>query len=370
MKSRKHRKAVEEEFRYEIQNRQIAPLVVETNNSIIAVIGENMSNVPGVSAKMFKALGKNGINVNAIAQGSSELNITAVIDRHNEAKALNALHEIFFETDVHSINVFLVGPTGLIGKTLLKQISNQFEYLKKEKSIQINVTGIINSKKMLIDSNGIDLENWQSLLDESGEKSDLENYTNKIIDLNFANAVFVDCSASKHVVEFYEKLLKKSISIVTPNKIANTLSQEKYVRLRELAKKSNARFMYETNVGAGLPVIGVLQSLMNSGDKILKIEAVLSGTLSFIFNTYKGDLKFSDVVLDAKEKGYTEPDPRDDLSGLDVARKALILSRDSGAQMELTDIIVENLVPENLREVDVKTFLERLPEVDAQYESN
>jgi aspartokinase/homoserine dehydrogenase 1 len=360
---------VEEEFRYEIQNRQIAPLVVETNNSIIAVIGENMSNVPGVSAKMFKALGKNGINVNAIAQGSSELNITAVIDRHNEAKALNALHEIFFETDVHSINVFLVGPTGLIGKTLLKQISNQFEYLKKEKSIQINVTGIINSKKMLIDSNGIDLENWQSLLDESGEKSDLENYTNKIIDLNFANAVFVDCSASKHVVEFYEKLLKKSISIVTPNKIANTLSQEKYVRLRELAKKSNARFMYETNVGAGLPVIGVLQSLMNSGDKILKIEAVLSGTLSFIFNTYKGDLKFSDVVLDAKEKGYTEPDPRDDLSGLDVARKALILSRDSGAQMELTDIIVENLVPENLREVDVKTFLERLPEVDAAYES-
>jgi aspartokinase/homoserine dehydrogenase 1 len=307
--------------------------------------------------------------VNAIAQGSSELNITAVIDRHNEAKALNALHEIFFETDVHSINIFLVGPTGLIGKTLLKQISTQFEYLKKEKSIQINVTGIINSKKMLIDSNGIDLENWDTLLETAGEKSDLENYTNKIIDLNFANAVFVDCSASKHVVEFYEKLLKKSISIVTPNKIANTLSQEKYVRLRELAKKSNARFMYETNVGAGLPVIGVLQSLMNSGDKILKIEAVLSGTLSFIFNTYKGDLKFSDVVMDAKEKGYTEPDPRDDLSGLDVARKALILSRDSGAQMELTDIVVENLVPENLREVDVKTFLERLPEVDASYES-
>ncbi len=365
---KKAQKSVEEEFRYEIQNRQISPLVVETNNSIIAVIGENMSKVPGVSAKMFKALGKNGINVNAIAQGSSELNITAVIDRHNEAKALNALHEIFFETDVHSINIFLVGPTGLIGKTLIKQIAHQFEYLKKEKSIQINVTGIINSKKMLLDSNGIDLENWQAILEEKGEKSDLESYTNKIIDLNFANAVFVDCSASKNVVEFYEKLLKKSISIVTPNKIANTLSQDKYIRLRELAKKSNARFMYETNVGAGLPVIGVLQSLMNSGDKILKIEAVLSGTLSFIFNTYKGDLKFSDVVLDAKAKGYTEPDPRDDLSGLDVARKALILSRDSGAKMELTDIKVENLVPENLRDLDVKTFLERLPEVNEQYE--
>lgn len=365
---KKAQKCVEEEFRFEIQNRQIAPLVVETNNSIIAVIGENMSKVPGVSAKIFKALGKNGINVNAIAQGSSELNITVVIDRHNEAKALNALHEIFFESDVHSINIFLVGPTGLIGKTLLNQIQHQYEYLKKEKSIQINVTGIINSNKMLIDSNGIDVENWQSLLDEKGETSDLENYTNKIIDLNFANAVFVDCSASKIVVEFYEKLLKKSISIVTPNKIANTLSQEKYVRLRQLAKKSNARFMYETNVGAGLPIIGVMQSLLNSGDKILKIEAVLSGTLSFIFNSYKGDVKFSDVVLDAKEKGFTEPDPRDDLSGLDVARKALILSRDSGAQMELDEIKVENLVPENLRDVDVKTFIERLPEVNAQYE--
>ncbi|HUM51207.1 MAG TPA: aspartate kinase, partial [Chitinophagales bacterium] len=270
---KKAQKAVEEEFRFEIQNRQIAPLVIETNNSIIAVIGENMSNVPGVSAKMFKALGNNGINVKAIAQGSSELNITAVIDRHNEAKALNALHEIFFENDVHSINVFLVGPTGLIGKTLLNQIQNQFDYLKKEKSIQINVTGIINSKKMLIDSNGIDVANWQTVLDEKGDESNLVSFTNKMIDLNFANAVFVDCSASKHVVEFYERILKKSVNIVTPNKIANTLSQDKYILLRELAKKSNAHFMYETNVGAGLPIIGVLQSLMNSGDKILKIEA-------------------------------------------------------------------------------------------------
>ncbi|MFN8268516.1 MAG: bifunctional aspartate kinase/homoserine dehydrogenase I [Chitinophagales bacterium] len=365
---KKAQKSVEEEFRYEIQNRQIAPLVVETSNSIIAVIGENMTNVPGVSAKMFKALGNNGINVKAIAQGSSELNITAVIDRHNEAKALNALHEIFFETDVHSVNIFLVGPTGLIGKTLLKQIHEQFDYLMKEKSIQINVTGIINSKKMLIDSNGINLKKWNTQLEEKGETSSIESFTNKIIDLNFANSVFVDCSASKHVVEYYEKLLKKSVSIVTPNKIANTLSQEKYVRLRELAKKSNARFMYETNVGAGLPIIGVLQSLLTSGDKILKIEAVLSGTLSFIFNTFKDNLKFSEVVLDAKAKGFTEPDPRDDLSGLDVARKALILSRDCGAKMELSDIAVENLVPENLRDVDVKTFLTKLPDVDASYE--
>ena len=366
---KKAQKSVEEEFRYEIQNRQILPLVIETNNSIIAVIGENMTNSPGVSAKMFKALGKNGINVKAIAQGSSELNITAVIEQVNEAKALNALHEIFFENDVHSVNVFLVGPTGLIGKTLLKQIKNQFDFLQNEKSMQINVTGITNSKKMLIDSNGIDLSDWENELNENGTEANLEAFTRKMVEMNFANTVFVDCSASKHVVEFYEKLLKKSISIVTPNKIANTLSQDKYNQLRKLAKQSNARFMYETNVGAGLPVIGVLQSLLNSGDKILKIEAVLSGTLSYIFNTYKGDLKFSDVVLDAKEKGFTEPDPRDDLSGLDVARKALILSRDSGGIMELSDIAVENLVPDSLRDIDVKTFLQKLPELDAMYES-
>ncbi|HQO88806.1 MAG TPA: bifunctional aspartate kinase/homoserine dehydrogenase I [Chitinophagales bacterium] len=366
---KKAQKSVEEEFRYEIQNRQILPLVIETNNSIIAVIGENMTNSPGVSAKMFKALGKNGINVKAIAQGSSELNITAVIEQVNEAKALNALHEIFFENDVHSVNVFLVGPTGLIGKTLLKQIKNQFDFLQNEKSMQINVTGITNSKKMLIDSNGIDLSDWENELNENGTEANLEAFTRKMVEMNFANTVFVDCSASKHVVEFYEKLLKKSISIVTPNKIANTLSQDKYNQLRKLAKQSNARFMYETNVGAGLPVIGVLQSLLNSGDKILKIEAVLSGTLSYIFNTYKGDLKFSDVVLDAKEKGFTEPDPRDDLSGLDVARKALILSRDSGGIMELSDIAVENLVPASMRDIDVKTFLQKLPELDAMYES-
>ncbi len=222
---KKAQKSVEEEFRYEIQNRQILPLVIETNNSIIAVIGENMTNSPGVSAKMFKALGKNGINVKAIAQGSSELNITAVIEQVNEAKALNALHEIFFENDVHSVNVFLVGPTGLIGKTLLKQIKNQFDFLQNEKSMQINVTGITNSKKMLIDSNGIDLSDWENELNENGTEANLEAFTRKMVEMNFANTVFVDCSASKHVVEFYEKLLKKSISIVTPNKIANTLSQ-------------------------------------------------------------------------------------------------------------------------------------------------
>lgn len=361
-------KAVQEEFRYEIQNRHILPLVIETEQSIIAVIGENMSNVPGISGKMFQALGKNGINVKAIAQGSSELNITAVIDKFNEAKALNALHEIFFQQDKNSVNLFVVGPTGLIGSTLLNQINKQKASLYKENDIEINVIGISNSKKMYINSNGINLDNFATTLEDEGEVANLNKFCKRILDLNFANSILVDCSASKSVVEYYERLLKKSVSVVTPNKIANTLSYDKYVNLHAVAKQSNAKFMYETNVGAGLPIINTLHALLQSGDKILKIEAVLSGTLSYIFNSFKGDIQFSEIVAQAKENGFTEPDPRDDLSGLDVARKALILSRECGVKMELEEIKVENLVPENLRKVDVKTFMSKLSSVDKDYD--
>jgi aspartokinase/homoserine dehydrogenase 1 len=361
--------AVEQEFRYEMQNKYLQPIVTESDKSVIAVVGENMMNVPGVAARLFKALGKNGINVAAIAQGSSELNITVVIERKDEAKALNALHEIFFSTDLHSVNVFLVGPTGLIGSTLLEQILHQKDSLKSHMEMEINVTGMINSRRSIIDRNSIDISKWQDVLDTGAEKPSLSRFVEDIIQLNFANSVFVDCSASKEVTTFYEKLLNKSISIVTPNKIANTLSLDKYNELREIAKKKNAKFLYETNVGAGLPVINTLTNLLNSGDQILKIEAVLSGTLSYIFNNFKGDAKFSDIVMKAKAEGYTEPDPRDDLSGLDVARKALILSREIGVKMELNDIVVENLVPENLRELSVKEFMERITEVNSNYES-
>ncbi|MCO5249413.1 MAG: bifunctional aspartate kinase/homoserine dehydrogenase I [Chitinophagales bacterium] len=360
--------AVEQEFRYEFQNKLLHPLVVESDQAAIAVVGEKMMSSPGVAARLFKALGKNGINVKAIAQGSSELNITAVIDKKDEAKALNALHEIFFVDDLNSINVFLVGPTGLIGRTLLQQIKKQKEFLKSQMRMNINVVGIINSRKSLISSSGIDLENWKEILEKKGQKSSLSNFSNEIINLNYANSVLVDCSASKEVANFYEKFLEKNISVVTPNKIANTLSLEKYNHLRKTARQNNAKFLYEANVGAGLPIINTLHNLLNSGDRVIKIEAVLSGTLSYIFNSFKGESKFSGIVLKAKEEGYTEPDPRDDLSGLDVARKALILSREIGSQLELSDIQVKNLVPENLRNVSLQEFISRIHELDALYE--
>lgn len=362
-------KAVNEEFRSEIDGGFINPIIVEKEQSVIAVVGENMMNVPGVSAKVFKALGKNGINVKAIAQGSSELNITVIIDKINEAKALNSLHEIFFESDYKSINVFLVGPSGLIGKTLLKQIKNQKNYLSNEKHIEINITGVINTQKMLLESNGLDMDNIENIMQEKGIPSNIDEFIAQMKALNFANSVFIDCSASKDICNHYEEILKKSISVITPNKIANTLSTQKYKTLREAAVRSNAKFLYETNVGAGLPVINTLANLLDSGDKIIKIEAVLSGTLSYIFNNYKGSNKFSEVVLEAKDKGFTEPDPRDDLSGLDVARKALILSREIGVEMELEEIHVQNLVPEPLQHVPVAEFLSQLSSLDAAYET-
>ncbi len=358
---------VQKTFPMEIQALYIQPLIIESNKSIIAVIGENMSKVPGIAARVFKALGNNGINVSAIAQGSSELNISVVINKEHEAKALNALHEIFFENDDVTLNLFIVGYTGLIGKTLLQQIKNQREHLKINKNIEINVIGLTNSSKMLINSNGINLNHFKEEIDLNGFSANLYHFIDQMISLDFANTILVDCSASGKVVESYKNILEKSISIVTPNKIANTLSFENYSELHKAAKKHNAYFMYETNVGAGLPVINTLRSLLNSGDEILKIEAVLSGSLSFIFNNFKGDKQFSEVVLEARERGYTEPDPRDDLSGLDVARKALILSREIGLRMELSDIQVESLVPETLRACDKDTYLKKLPEFDGDF---
>jgi bifunctional aspartokinase / homoserine dehydrogenase 1 len=365
--SKKAKQAIEKEFYLELNAGMIDEITVEENLSIIAVVGENMRKAVGVSGKLFRALGKNGINVVAIAQGSSELNISVVIPKHDEVKALNVVHDAFFLSGTKTLNLFLVG-TGLIGGTLLKQILAQSSFLIENHAIDVKVAGIANSKNMLFNEDGISLECWEESLNASNS-SDLDKFIKQMINFNLSNSVFVDCTASDLVIKNYETILKNSISVVTPNKKANSNTWDEYTKLKYLAKKHNIKFLYETNVGAGLPVIRTLQDLFYSGDHIIKIEAVLSGTLSYIFNTFKADTKFSTIVKSAQEQGFTEPDPRDDLNGLDVARKILILARESGIPLELKDIEVENLVPESCRETrDINQFFEELEKNDDYFE--
>jgi aspartokinase/homoserine dehydrogenase 1 len=334
---------IEEGFSREIENGDIDAVVVQEQLSIIAVVGEGMKSSSGTSGKLFSVLGNNGINVIATAQGSSELNISVVINKRDISKALNAIHERFFEIDGFTLNVFLVGPTGLIGKTLLNQISKQSSHLKINKNLNIKVVGLLNSRKMLIDQNGIELLNWEEQL-EKAETANLSEFISDVKALNLANTVFVDSTANKDIIQYYAGILESNISVITPNKVANSGSQKQYDELQEIAKRRNVRFLYETNVGAGLPIINTLQGLINSGDEIHQIEAVLSGTLAYIFNTFDAGKSFLDVVKEAKEKGYTEPDPREDLSGMDVARKILILSRECGLKMEPDEVKINPLL--------------------------
>lgn len=366
--ARRAKQAIEREFVHEIRSEEIDEVQVESGLSIVAVVGDGMKHSPGTSGRMFSGLGKNGINVMAIAQGSSERNISAVVRQVDIAKALNALHEAFFLSDRKLLNIYLVG-TGLIGNALIRMVNDQFQKLAHENLLELNVVAVANSRKMLFSDESLSLSTCIDEMKSVGEPMDMRKFVDRMITLNKPNSIFVDCTSSEEVTDFYSLALDANISIVTPNKKANSASYVKYQELRSIAFRRGVKFLYETNVGAGLPVISTLNDLLLSGDKVISIEGVLSGTLNYIFSSFTEGKRFSDVVRQAKAKGYTEPDPRDDLSGTDVARKILILSRETGLPLELSDIEVESLVPVDCQgAMTVDEFLLALEKHDTYFD--
>ncbi|MET3501591.1 aspartokinase/homoserine dehydrogenase 1 [Mucilaginibacter rubeus] len=361
------KQVIEQEFELELAAKKLEHLVIEKNLAILAIVGENMKQTPGMSGKLFHALGRNGVNVRAIAQGSSEYNISVIISANDLSKALNAVHDAFFVQLTKTLHAFCLG-TGNIGKTLFNQLNAHSEYLKDNNGIQVKIAGISNTRKMTFNSDGISLDTWQNDLQSSPYEADLQSFINRMKEMNLPNCVFIDNTASPVPIGFYEEIFKANISVITCNKIGNSGSYKQYRTFKDTARAHGVDFFYETNVGAGLPIINTLKNLMNSGDRVQRIEAILSGTISFIFNNFKGDANFHDVVKEAQDKGYTEPDPRDDLSGKDFMRKMLILARDAGYPMEEADVEIESVLPKaSLEAKTVEDFYATLKTEDAHF---
>lgn len=361
------KRAIDDAFSYEIEQKKVDPLILENNLSIIALVGDRMKNHTGISGKLFSALGQNGVNIRAISQGSSERNISAVISANDVKKAINVVHEAFFETAIKEVNVFIAG-VGNVGSKLLAQIKQQQRYLLQHMRLKIKIAGIANSKKCWIDEEGINLDNWANLL-ASGKPSGINDFIETIQQKNLRNTVFADVTANETVATVYDSLLQKSIAVVACNKAACSSSYDYYRKLKDLSTEFNTKFLFETNVGASLPIISTLNDLLRSGDNIHSMEAVLSGTLNFVFNNYDGKKSFASVVKQAQDEGYTEPDPRLDLSGKDVMRKIMILAREAGQTMEMEDISNNSFMPEACMQGTVDDFYKSMEAHETHFKS-
>ena len=355
-----------DEFAAEIEDGAMFPMHAECGLATIAIVGENMKHAAGIAGKLFGTLGRSGISVIACAQGASETNISFVVKAEFLRKSLNVLHDSFFLSEYKVLNLFICG-VGTVGGKLIEQIKKQYEELKERNCLKLNVVGIASSRNAIFNRDGLDLENFHDELKRS-EPSTPERLRDAVINMNIFNSVFVDCTASKDIAMLYQSFLEHNISVVAANKIAASSDYDSYLKLKTTALARGVKFRFETNVGAGLPIIGTINDLRNSGDKILKIEAVLSGTLNFIFNEISADVPFSETVRRAKEQGYSEPDPRIDLSGTDVVRKLVILSREAGYKVEQADVEKHLFVPDEYFEGSLEDFWERLPRLNADFE--
>ena len=361
-------KVLNEEFSKEIEMGEISPVCAESNLATIAIVGENMKHTPGIARKLFGTLGRNGISVIACAQGASETNISFVVEKNSLRKSLNVIHDSFFLSEYQVLNLFICG-TGTVGDSLLQQLASQQQKLMQERGLKLNVVGIANGHQALFDREGLDLSNYRALLDEKGTASSPQIIRDEVIGMNIFNSVFVDCTANADVASLYKDMLNNNVSVVAANKIAASSSYANYTELKQIARNRGVKYLFETNVGAGLPIIKTINDLLASGDKILKIEAVVSGTLNFIFNKISAEVPFSETIRMAKEQGYSEPDPRIDLSGKDVIRKLVILAREAGYVLEQEDVEKNLFVPDEFFQGSLDDFWKNISSLDADFES-